>query len=191
MRRFQKQFCLTSDTRVLDVGGSIFNWNLVPQPPRLTMLNIHFPELSNRMPCGWIIADARHLPFKDRAFDIVYSNSVIEHLSTFESQNQMAAECVRVGQQIYIQTPNRRFFVEPHLLTPFIHWLPLTWQRKLLRNFTIWGLIVRPSQARCEAFLEEVRLLDEKEMRRLFPKTEIWHERVFWLTKSLIAVKTI
>ena len=114
---------------------------------------------------------------------------MIEHLGTLENQQAMANECVRVGQRVYVQTPNRHFFIEPHLITPFIHWLPRSWQRKLLRNFTTWGLITRPSQAKCDHFLDEVHLLTRHEMRRLFPNIHIWQEQFLVWTKSFTAIK--
>lgn len=85
--------------------------------------------------------------------------------------------------------PNRWFLVEPHLITPLVHYLPKLVQRRLLRNFTIWGLITRPTIQQCENFLQEVHLLGKRELKQLFPDAEIWHERVLGLTKSLIAVK--
>jgi hypothetical protein len=40
-----------------------------------------------------------------------------------------------------------------------------------------------------EAFLREVRLPTEPEMRECFPDAEMWHERVLHMKKALIAVK--
>ena len=138
---------------------------------------------------AWVVADGCFLPFPDKIFDVVYSNSVIEHLGNLENQRRFAAECRRVGVRYYVQTPNKWFPIEPHLLTPFVHWLPPWFQRRLLRNFTIWGLITRPTTQQCETFLQEIRMLDRQELRQLFPDAEIHHERVLGLTKSLIAVK--
>lgn len=186
MRQFWQRFRLTPEARVLDVGGFEFNWSLLPALPRLTIINLALP--SERKPgVAWLVADGRFLPFKDKAFDVVYSNSVIEHLSNAESQHLFATECRRVGVRYYVQTPNKWFPVEPHLLTPIVHWLPRSLQRQLLRNFTLWGLITRPSEHRCEALLQEIRLLDKQDLRGLFPEAEIWHERVLGLTKSLMA----
>jgi hypothetical protein len=193
MRRFWRRFGLTPDTRVLDVGGYAFNWTLLPTFPRLTLLNLSLPTETHLSGCRqrhtWVVADGQHLPFKDKAFDIVYSNSVIEHLGDTMSQQAFAREIRRVGVCYYVQTPNRRFPVEPHLLVPLVHYLPRSLQKRLLRNFTVWGLMTRPSSQEVERFLQEVRLLDEREMQRLFPGAQIWHEHVLGLTKSPIAVK--
>jgi len=190
MRRFQQQFGVTPLTRVLDVGGGSFNWLLLNYLPQLTILNISISEEMHG-PYTSVVADGRYLPFKDKSFDIVYSNSVIEHLQNRENQQRFASECQRVGVRLYLQTPNKRFPIEPHLLTPVIHWLPLSLQKRLVRNFTVWGIIARPTQEVCLIFLKEVRFLNEKEFRQLFPEAIIWHERFLGLTKSFIAVKNI
>ena len=137
----------------------------------------------------WVIADGCHQPFKDLAFDIVYSNSVIEHLETLDNQHLFASECAREVSVTIFEHPNRWFPVEPHLITPFIHWLPRYMQKRLLRNFTIWGWITRPAPSAADSFLKEVRLLDKIEFQEVFPNAEIWQEQVLWLAKSLIAVK--
>ena len=188
MRQFWHLFGLTAETLILDVGGSELNWMLLPVQPHLTILNLQLLiNKSTNISC--VVADGRNLPFQDRAFDVIYSNSVIEHLRDFTSQQTFAREVMRVGIRYYVQTPNKWFPVEPHLITPFIHWLGRRIQKKLLRNFTVWGLITRPTEQYCNDFVEESHLLDEREMRRLFPKADIWHERFLGFSKSLIAVK--
>ena len=186
MRQFQQLFGLTPEIPVLDIGGYEFNWMLLSFSPHLTLLNLSIPGESN---FPWVVADGRRLPFKDGAFDVVYSNSVIEHLGSFENQQLFAAECRRVGRRYYVQTPNKWFFVEPHLITPFIHWLPRRIQRLLLRNFTVWGLVTRSTRQYCESFMNEVRLLNRSDLQRLFPDAEIRHERFLGLSKSIMAVK--
>ena len=46
-----------------------------------------------------IEADATELPFADNAFDIAFSNSVIEHLGTWEKQQVFAREARRVAPE--------------------------------------------------------------------------------------------
>ena len=88
-----------------------------------------------------------------------------------------------------MQTPARSFPVEPHLLTPFIHWLPRRLQLPLLRHFTVWGLVTRASVESARSLAAELRLLNGREMKLLFPDCEIRRERVAGLTKSFIAVR--
>ncbi len=150
-----------------------FFWNLAKTEgfpvPNVTIVNIHAADSPLPDHINWIVACGTKLPFDDFAFDIAFSNSVIEHLSTWEVQTQFANEISRIAPNYFVQTPSKSFFFETHLLTPFIHWLPKNFQRPLMRNFTGWGIITRPSQEYCEKFLQELRLLNREEMKKLFP----------------------
>jgi ubiquinone/menaquinone biosynthesis C-methylase UbiE len=134
------------------------------------------------------VGDGSALRFKDQEFDVAYSNSVIEHLGSWQKQVLFAREMTRVAKRVYVQTPAQEFFIEPHLLTPFIHWFPPEWQLRLTRNFTVWGIITRPSQEYVASFLKERKLLRRSEFRKLFPDCTIMDERIIGLTKSYIAM---
>lgn len=135
-----------------------------------------------------MIGDGRRLPFPDQSFGVVFSNSAIEHVGGLEGQRQFAREIMRVGRSFYVQTPNRWFLVEPHLLTPLVHFLPKWMRRSLLRNFTVWGLMTRPSPEYVQGFVEDsTRLMTARELR-MFPRAELHRERVAGLTKSLMVI---
>ena len=71
-----------------------------------------------------IEANAR-LPFEDKAFDIVTSNAVIEHVGSRAAQRAFVEELARVGRQVFISAPNRYFPVEHHTAIPLLHfWRP-------------------------------------------------------------------
>ena len=177
---------------ILDVGGHPHTWHGLPRQVRVTALNIYpieFTPTAEYPPIELVVGDGCRLDYADRAFDLVFSNSVIEHLGTFERQQAFAAEARRVGRKLWVQTPAREFFIEPHLLAPFIHYLPVALQRRLIRRFTLWGMMTKPSPAGVEAFLQEVRLLSFAEMQQLFPDCEIRREKAFGFTKSYVAVR--
>ena len=188
MREFQRLFRICSRALILDVGGGEMNWSLIHETPNVVFLNLRLPQKRSQT-ATWIIADGMFLPFKDQAFEVIFSNSVIEHLGSLENQYVFSMECQRVARTLYIQTPNKGFPIEPHLITPFIHWLPKSIRRHLLRNFTLWGLITRPTQETCDNFLKEVRLLGSRELSLLFPKAKIYKERFLILVKSIIAIQ--
>jgi hypothetical protein len=188
MRLLQERLRLSPETRVLDVGGTLFNWNFAAVRPRLTFLNLG-PRPRDLPPdIEYLDGDARRIDLPDGAFDVVYSNSVIEHLGTLDDQRRMADEVRRVGRRYFVQTPDRAFPVEPHFLTPGVHYLPPAIRRRVLRNFTVWGWIVRPSREQCAEAVREIRLLSAAEMEGLFPDGVLVRERFAGLSKSLIAL---
>ena len=192
MARFQRMFQVTGSTRILDVGGTPSNWDLLAVRPQVTILNLP-RAIEERGPLTWVFADGCRLPFRDQSFDVVFSNSVIEHLGDAGKHEQYAREIARVGVRYFVQTPNRWFPVEPHLLMPLLHFLPRAWQGGLIRRFTIWEWIARPRADHrafyLEHYLRDIQLLDGRAMRRLFPGARLVRERFLGLTKSLIAVR--
>jgi hypothetical protein len=194
MRQFLTAFRPNAITTILDVGGYPDTWTSMKVRASITVLNIHPIEYTSGSvdpPIQTLVGDGCLLEFPDRSFDIVFSNSVIEHLGSLERQQLFARECRRVARRLWVQTPARSFFIEPHLLTPFIHFLAPEVRRRLIRNFSVWGLVTRPTPQQVRDFVAEVRLLNKREMQALFPDCEIVSERVFGLTKSYIAVRGV
>jgi len=191
MQKFLKVMQPEVETGILDVGGYAFNWGLIGERGRVTLLNLSPPPATGvRDPdFSYRQGDGTHLEYADAAYDITYSNSVIEHLSSYDQQVKFASEMRRVGRSVWCQTPAREFFIEPHYVAPFIHYLPKSWQRRLARNFSLWGLISRPSGEAVQKMVEELRLLTYAEMQALFPDCEILRERFLFMTKCYIAVR--
>ena len=190
MANFRRLFSLGKGVRILDVGGFPQFWADTPLEAHVTTLNLQAAEVpaTMRHRCDSMVGDATRLPFGDGEFDIVFSNSVIEHLGSWEQQQQFAREVRRVGRRYYVQTPAREFPVEPHLLAPFIHWLPVSSQRRLIRYGTGWGLLTKPSPRQIEDLLQEIRLLTFQEFKQLFPDSLILTEKLLGLTKSYSAL---
>jgi 2-polyprenyl-3-methyl-5-hydroxy-6-metoxy-1,4-benzoquinol methylase len=125
-------------------------------------------------------ADGSRLPFRDGEFEVAFSNSVIEHVPP-ELQRAFANEIRRVARRYFVQTPNRYFPIEPHYQLPFFQFLPKRARRALNRRFQLgW----QP-----KGHWEEITLLSARDLRRLFPDAEIRSERIFGLTKSLMAIR--
>jgi hypothetical protein len=190
MQRFVCECHITADTRVLDIGGTPDNWQLVSVAPRVVLLNMPRARADLADAAVWVAGDGRFLPFRDGAFDVVFSNSVIEHVGDAASQERFARE---VARAYWVQTPNRWFPVEQHLLTPLVHWLPKRWQRAIVRRGTVWSALTRPTPDRrdfyIDHFLRDIRLLSFRQVQELFPGARIIRERFLGITKSLIACR--
>ena len=98
-------------------------------------------------------------------------------------------KCCESGRRFYCQTPDKAVPVEPHLITVFIHWLPFSISRRLIRYLSVWGLVTKPTQAQIDDFLKGIRLLSKSQFMALYPGCDIVRERVLGLTKSFIAIK--
>ncbi len=87
MRVFAAEFQITSETRVLDVGGTPSIWALLPVKPRITFLNM--PQgIGSCAGFDFVFASGCEMPFPDQSFEIVFSNSVIEHVGDGEQQRR-------------------------------------------------------------------------------------------------------
>ena len=192
MASFAAHFLIDDTSLILDIGGTAYNWQFLSSRPRVVLLNCDesLARLNYPSNLTFQVGDARMLTYPDNAFDLVFSNSVIEHVGAWEDQVRFAREACRVGRSLWIQTPAREFFVEPHLLTPFFHWLPVWLQRRTIRYLSVWGWIARPTVEQAERFLLETRLLSKAEFASLFPDCTIMEEKFLGMTKSYIAIRS-
>jgi hypothetical protein len=187
MRKFESLFPLNDDVRILDLGGSHLNWGFIHSCPRVTILNLHLDPIAQAQRFTYIHGDGCATQLPDSSFDVVFSNSVIEHVGGPEKQQAFADECRRCGKSYFVQTPNRWFLFDLHTWLPLAHWLPDRWFKKLI-PFSPRILLTDDKQldlADCMG----LRLLGVKEMRRLFPDAMIIKERFMGITKSIIAFR--
>lgn len=187
---FFSNFSNEREIKILDVGGTAIFWqnSRIPNSPgvQITLLNLHL-EKSNHPNIKSIQGDATDMRgFSDKSFDLVFSNSVIEHLYTFENQKKMASEIQRVGKKFFIQTPNKYFPIEAHYALPLAQFLPKKVLFFLLTK-TRLSRMHRWEEKAALQYLQEIRLLDEKEMIMLFPAGDILKEMALGFTKSLTA----
>jgi Methyltransferase domain len=182
---------LTAEMRVLDVGGTLDIWRFAPVMPRLVLLNQARARYEIGAGESVVLGDGASLPFADGSFDLVFSNSVIEHVGGHVEQARFASEIARVGKQYWVQTPNRYFPIEHHMWTPFVHWLPGTWQARILKRFSIWKLTTSYDAIEREFYLnhylDSIRLLSASDLHALFPGATVLRERFLGWTKSVIA----
>ena len=177
---------------ILDVGGTESFWEQRGWADRddvaITLLNLEAEETTH--PCLTAVAgDATALTYGDASFDVVHSNSVIEHLFTHENQQKMAAEIRRVGRCYWVQTPNHWFPVEPHFRTIGWQYLPVAARVKICMMRKGVGRFDVKNEAEARAAVEEIRLLSGREVRRLFPDARVLRERYLGLTKSFVAIR--
>ena len=170
------------DTTVVDVGvtdapfgaGSSDNFfeALYPWPERVTAVgNTELDRFRAAFPgVRTVRADGRSLPFADGAFDLGFSNAVVEHVAGGrDGQRQFVHELCRVSQRVFVTTPNRYFPLEVHTLLPFAHWLPEPHRTRALQRAG-WTDVLDP--------------LGPRDLRSLFP----YEVRVLNRGMTLIAI---
>ena len=182
---------LPRPVRILDVGGTESFWQTMglqdPALAQVLLLNIH-PVKTSLPNFRSVRGDARDLsPFGEGEFDVVFSNSVIEHVGDFDDQRRMADEVRRVGRRYFVQTPNYYFPVEPHFVCPLFQFLPEAARARLVQHFALGTYERLPERARALEAVREFRLLSLGELKRLFPGATIYKEKWLGLTKSFVA----
>jgi len=187
--------------RVLDVGGTASFWRpIIPlldgMNVRITVLNLEPRPAADDETFTYVVGNACALEYADGYFDVVVSNSVIEHVEdaggvvTWRAQRQYAAEVRRVGKSFYVQAPYFWFPLEPHYRRLFFHWLPSPVQAWALMNFDLRG--GRKAGSLHDAYERlnaHPRLPTFRDMACLFPDARIERERFALLTKSLTAIR--
>lgn len=193
MQQFLQLCVPTPAMTILDVGGFSGFWIESGASAQITILR---PEGPENLPEGCpsnirsIAGNGCDLhEHADHSFDMVFSNSVIEHVGDAGRQQAFAREAMRVGKSVWMQTPAHAFPIEPHLLTPFYHWLPAAMQERLFR-WTVWGLISRPRPTLEDYHMHtRARLLSRREVQAWFPGSTILTERFCGLPKSYVAYR--
>jgi Methyltransferase domain len=180
--------------RIIDIGGEPQYWNTVAdligeRLIHVTLLNKTVFKADNTM-FESISGDARDLSsLNDMSFDLVHSNSVIEHVGNWLDMCAMAREVRRLAPSYLVQTPNFWFPMEQHCSTLFFHWMPEPVRVSLLmrRPRSYWGQA--PDVHTAMGQIQSVMLLDSRGFAALFDDAKIYRERFFGLTKSLIAIR--
>ena len=180
---------LPRPVRLLDVGGTQFFWEMMgfrgDQGLDVTLLNLE---------SGWtrpgfrsVVGNACDMrQFADQEFDVVFSNSVIEHLGDQAAQQQAANEIKRVGKRYFVQTPNRNFPLEPHFFFPGFQFLPLSARIWLLQHFDLGWYKKLPDYTAARQEVETIRLLSRRDVVRLFPEGVLYNERFAGMTVSFV-----
>jgi hypothetical protein len=175
---------------ILDVGIIDSEWRSgnplearYPYPFRITAVSLaDAPSFRSAHPeVSVVVADGRNLPFGDDAFDIGFSNAVVEHVGSRQDQRRFVAELVRTCRRVMIATPDASFPIDPHTLLPFVHWLPRGVRHPLLRATGNGGW----------AREEILNPLTAGQLRNLFPPdvpVRMVRQRVMGLTTVLMAV---
>lgn len=174
LRLFLEEMAPAAASTVVDVGADEVGFGgtggqegcathnffeeLYPWREQITAVGLHdgagfrerYPQIA------YVQGDGCALPFPDGAFDIYFSNAVLEHVGGPDRQRAFVLEALRVADRVFLTTPNRWFPIEVHTRLPLVHWLPEA------ASHRAYDLARKP-------WAKENRLLGQAELRALFP----------------------
>lgn len=179
--------------KILDIGGEIGYWkNIGWQNHNCTiyLLNLDTGNTPENMPgfCH-VTGNALHLPYQFGEFDLVFSNSVIEHMGSIDKQRIFADEVKKVCTKYIIQTPSFWFPLEPHSLLPFFQFIPHAVRAYFIMWFTINYFPKASTYKEAIAVSKSTIMFTKKRFKKLFPDADIQVEWLLGLPKSYTAVK--
>ncbi|HRH32530.1 MAG TPA: class I SAM-dependent methyltransferase [bacterium] len=178
--------------KILDVGvGEGFETALnfleewYPYSRNITALGLEdLPSFKKKYPSiQYIKGDGRKLPFKNKSFDIYFSNAVLEHVGYFEQQKKFIKEACRVAPKVFISTPNRWFPIDLHTLIPLAHFFPEKIRSCIYHFFG----------KHFYALEEHLRLTHVGEIKKMLPKNvklKVYPQKFLGMTINLNLVIT-
>ena len=192
MAKFVRTLDIRPGLRVLDLGGTPSIWQHVAVPLDITLLNLPGTVVhgmfvamlqnphSRQHTIRVVEGDACDAQFEDRSFDIVFSNSLIEHIA-LARQAAFALEVVRLGHSWWVQTPSPWFPVEAHTGLPY-YWFYPQWLRASVMR--CWRKKLPDWWA---DYIGNTRALSRQTMRELFPTGRVMTERFLGFPRSYVA----
>ncbi len=173
---------------VVDLGGTERSWDPCPvRPGRLVLVNTPSAKAIDRQ--NVVEGDACDPALLvGETFDLVYSNSVIEHVGGHWRRQRFADTVHRLADHHWIQTPYRYFPVEPHWVFPGFQFLSPSAKVYVMSHWPLGNYSdhdATPSEAL--AAVVAIELVSKAEMRHYFSGSDLLVERLYGLPKSLIA----
>jgi hypothetical protein len=187
MQVFLKLMKITGNERIIDLGGAPEFWDDCPIPLDITVVNLpgfnatRTPRTHHRMTV--LVGDACNLSEAALGeYDIVFSNSVIEHVGDEAKQAAMAEEVRRLGRAYWVQTPSIWFPIEAHTNMPFWWFYPPALKQALISNW-------RRKLPDWTEMVVTTTVLMRGHLKKLFPDAKVWTEWKLGFVKSYVLYK--
>ena len=180
--------------KILDIGGDIQYWkNIGWQHPacKIHLLNLYeskVPENETQQ-FSSSVGNGLSLEYKKGEVDLIFSNSVIEHVGSYANQQIFANEVRRVSDKYIVQTPSIWFPLEPHSLIPLFQFLPHSIRALLIMTFNINYFPKAKTYKEAIKVSHSTLMFTHKRFKQLFPEAEIQVERFLGIPKSYTAIK--
>jgi hypothetical protein len=185
--------------RILDLGGTEIYWKnnaefLDKHKGKISIITVNIGDLGDVESGDPIFThvsgdatDAR--PYRENEYDFIHSNSVIEHVGAWPRVRAMADNIEASGKPYYLQTPNMWFPLEPHYRSWFFQFLPEGTRARILMRRDRTDKDARTKLDIAMSHVEDVKLLDRKQMKALFPNARLEAEWLGPFVKSWMVMK--
>lgn len=188
MTLFLEKIQPVKNMKILDLGGTPEIWDFVDLPLNITCLNLSINTKMRNYKTHhnivFIEGDACNLSqFEYGDFDLVFSNSVIEHVGGNEKQTKFCDEVKRISDKHWIQTPHKNFPIEAHC-GMFFWWYYPDWIKQYFING--WSKKL-PAWT---DMIVNTTFIDKDNLRKMLPKSRIFIEHYLIFPKSIIAYST-
>lgn len=183
MEAFLSRMQPQKGAEILDIGGTPELWEMIDLELDVTLLNLsqvcHQFSGSTKRVYSVIEADATDtIAFRDRTFDIVFSNSVIEHLGDEFKQTAFVQNVYRLAPQYWIQTPSIWFPIEAHCNLPLWWFYPQELKQVWLNRWQDRGRKFLWKQ------MQETQVFTLAKFKTLLPDSAVYVERFAGFPKS-------
>jgi hypothetical protein len=175
--------------KIVDLGGAPRIWQHVTTPLNITMINLEFSDFdiasidqAKQHQFAFVKGDACDVGEPSNSFDLVFSNSVIEHVGDARKRAAFAKEARRLAPKYWIQTPAKSFPIEAHNGMPFWWYYPESVRRSLKDKW-------RKSLPAWTEMIDGTTVVEKPELKLLFPEASMISERVLGMVKSNIAYR--
>jgi len=193
---------VSGPVRLIDLGGTVRfweNWGLARRPQLdVTLVNNHDLDKNHANDAitlpniRRLRADVLTLSAADFAqYDVIFSNSLIEHLPGRQLQRQLAQAIIDSGRPYFLQTPNKRSPIDPHFPRPYVPFFA-TYPRPLQARLLSWSALgsgsAAPSYQAALARLQNYYPMTVRDVRQCFPRARVVVERPLGVPMSIIAM---
>lgn len=183
--------------RIVDLGGTERYWSIGEDfldanrgSIEIKLVNLEREPIADGGPFTSIAGDATDPQLlRQEEFDLVHSNSVIEHVGTRSDMRRYASNVRRLAPRYYVQTPNFWFPFEPHFRLLGFQYLPEALRVAIIRNFSVGFFDRVPDYEEALQVIRHHQLVSASEMRAFFPDAAVTFEKVGPFNKSIMAIR--
>jgi hypothetical protein len=191
--------------KILDLGGTVSMWErwglAADKGLHVTLANNYSADTNGKFVVpqndNFVRLDVDVVELDEmfyRQFDLVFSNSMLEHLPNRTLQERVAYAIISSGTAYFVQVPNKYSLIDPHFahpLAPFFASWPRSLQKTMLLLSGLNGGKRHRSLDSAGRRLDNYCPLSIGDTRRLFRDATVSFEWSYGIPMSIVARKRV